>query len=1310
MVVEVAVGTAVSWLWGKLAEKAELKDHEHAIKNALQESTNESFRQFQTKYGDLSESFFNQDFLEAHVCPEVLKYLTRDQQPDLDAVSDALPVNALFVSETGFRDEIKEFFDTIFDCMKSHVPLQEIINNRQIEETNQIVKDIHEEQKTKSKVLDDSFENIAFQQEEASHDAKQILSQGAENTQQLDQILNLLNDNLPSSKGNELNKLLTKQLDKARDLINNGQVNDAQSLLDIIEDEVSESDNYTRFRWHTNLGACLLSHNKRQEAAEQYLTAYNFAKDEEKAVANRIRAFLLMGNFVDALTESDKAIQNFTQSGIVWALHINANNLLNNEFDQSLLPTDLQQDTSVLLSLSDLKLRNKAYEESYILAKDAFQQDNNSNDTKRAMLASVLSWVTQDTVKSNYKQITTQQQDALKTTVDSFGDIMPYLKSIQSKHVFTEVAHNLAVATELLGESQLKNTITTYAFSVYPDEEAFLWYRVKELKNSGDIDTIHQLTDDKINNIEKPLLFTIAEIGANTGDTQWVESIAQVINSKDLDKHDKDELFGLKLCAMWKGGDRTSAIKLAKDSISRITSYPSLLSFYIRLLDEHGETSERDKLLESCKSLPEDATSIDLIQIADLLYDFNFHYDASALYQKLIESPADDYLTKRYLDSLIKSDQRAKALVELERLPIEVRNSSPFKRIEANLARASGDFDTLERILKEELDADPLDSFAATGYIATLYRKNKLEPLSDYLRTSPTFNPIIEQNEIEIAKYQMELGLEDQALLRMYSLFRSNPSSSEIAGYFFISMLLAKNFEQLKGLSEISNSSVIYLESEGEKKNIVIEPASLEIGAGWPECIDETSELANNIIGKKVGDIVNIDSGIGTKQWNIVGIDSMFIFASNIAQKVVASSASSAGPLWSANIIKKDGEFDFDPMLKSLKERRQHVEHVFSVYKEKKLPLEMLSKTLGTDIVALLLGWPYKEYDLFVSAGVHEEREKTKHEVSVNDKPFVVDLTFLIELHVLGLLKASLKVIEKPLVAVSLREQLLSIIQIQNKMEPSGIASEIDGQLRYDKVPQSHLDERGRFLSELLAFIDDYCDVVPVVGPEVVTEQEAALEQYIGSASNDTILLTRERNAILVSEDGAFRALASGMGVASTSWLQPILMLLRDRKIISEEKYSKLVLDKLNRRHNFTSVDSKDLLWAAKSYPSSIAPEVESAMQTFKSATLDLASGVVVGAQFLKVVAEYVNPDTLYKYYKLIFEALSFEREDYTNYIHNSLAANIGSALSSLERKKVKAINRKFGKTLLPREVQRQQPRLKPIVQAVKIALRDRKI
>ncbi len=1301
-----AVGIAAGWLWQKLADRAEAKDNENAIKKALQESIDQSFREFQKKHGDKSESFFNQEFIENSACPEILKYLTRHQHPDLDSVGNALPVNAFFTSDSGFKQEIKEFFEMIVDGMKSHAVLQEIINYRQIEETNQIVKDIQKEQKSKSKILDDGFENIAFQQQEASRDVKNILSQGAENKQQLDQIYNLLNDNLPSSKGNELNELLAKQLDKSRDLLNDGQVNDAKSLLDLIEDEVSESGDYTRFRWHTNQGACWLSYDKRQEAAEQYLFAYNFARNEEKAVANKIRAHLLMGDFEGALKESDTAIQEYPQSGIIWALHINSKNLLNIDFDESSLPAELQNDKSVLLILSDIKIREKAYEESYHLAKAAFQQDETSVDTKRAMLASALSWATADIVKSHYKQIATEPLQALKAAVDSFGDILAYLKFIQSKHIFIEVAHNLAVAAELIGDKKLKDEITTYAFSMYSDEEAFIWYRVKELKASDDIDAIHELTDNKLSTFNKPLLFAITEAGANIGNIEWVESIIQVLNEKDLDKHEKDELFGLQLCAIWKCGEKPTAFKLARDNLERIRSYPSLLSFYIRMLDEHGDHHERDKLLQSCKKLQEDASSIDIIQIADLLYDFKLYFDASALYQKLIESPSDDYLTKRYIDALIKSDQRAKASTALEQLSPGIRNTSTFKRIEANLARASGDLDKLEEILSDEIEDNPSDSYSAVGYIATLYRKKKLDELDGYLNTKPVFDPVIEQNEIEIAKYEMELGHQKDALLRLYKLFRRKPGDSKLAGHFLLLMLLAKNFDEFKGLNEVSIGTVIYLESNGERKNVVIEPAVLQ-DTGWPQCISENTELAKNLLGKKIGEKVCIDGGIGSKQWQIVNIESMFVFASNIAQSVITNSASSAGPLWSVNVQKSDGKFDFSPILDSLKQRSQSVEYVFSVYEEKKLPLQMLSDALGADVVTLLLEWPYKKYDLFISTGFHEERERIKEQIAHDDKSYVIDLTALIELHTLGFLAESLEVFGKPLVAASLKEYLLGIIQVHNKMEPSGIASEIDGNLHYQEIPQSDLDDRGRLLNELLAFIDDYCEVVPVVGPEVVTEQQASLEQYIGLATNDTILLTRERDAILVSEDGGFRAVATGMGVTCSSWLQPILMIMRDKKIISEPQYSKSILNKLERRHNFTSVAASDLLWAAKTTPNKVSPNVESAINTFKSPTLDLASGVVVGSQFLSGAVECVSPTALYDYFRLIVESLSYGRDQHINDIHEALRSNIVRALQPIKNKKARLIFKKFGHLLDAPAPRHSQINLNPITYAVRLALRN---
>ena len=203
------------------------------------------------------------------------------------------------------------------------------------------------------------------------------------------------------------------------------------------------------------------------------------------------------------------------------------------------------------------------------------------------------------------------------------------------------------------------------------------------------------------------------------------------------------------------------------------------------------------------------------------------------------------------------------------------------------------------------------------------------------------------------------------------------------------------------------------------------------------------------------------------------------------------------------------------------------------------------------------------------------------------------------------------------------------------------------------------------------------------------------------------ILLVRERNAILVSEDGGFRSLAIGMGVISSSSLQPILMILRDKKVISESRYSKSILNKLKRRHNFTSVAANDLLWAAKSCPNTIVPDVESAIETFKSPTLDLASGVVVGSQFLRGAAEYISPSTLYDYYNLIIESLSYGRDHYVNDIHESLRSHIVNVFPQIKRKKVKLISRKFGQLLDPPPPSHSPIRIKPLVHTIRLALRN---
>ncbi|HRB28711.1 MAG TPA: NACHT domain-containing protein [Nitrosomonas sp.] len=162
MLIETAVSISLGWLWEKLADAAECQDNKNAIKQALDESITHSYRQIQEKYKEFSDSFFNKEFLEQHICPEILKFLTRHQKPNLALVIGALPNYVVLASNDEFQDEIKEFFDLVVFNMKSHAVLQEIINRRQIEETYQITRDIQGKQALHMSHLDLEIE--AFEQ------------------------------------------------------------------------------------------------------------------------------------------------------------------------------------------------------------------------------------------------------------------------------------------------------------------------------------------------------------------------------------------------------------------------------------------------------------------------------------------------------------------------------------------------------------------------------------------------------------------------------------------------------------------------------------------------------------------------------------------------------------------------------------------------------------------------------------------------------------------------------------------------------------------------------------------------------------------------------------------------------------------------------------------------------------------------------------------------------------------------------------------------------------------------------------------
>lgn len=774
----------------------------------------------------------------------------------------------------------------------------------------------------------------------------------------------------PQSKGDEVNKLVAKQLDLVREKIRQDRITEARDILVSIKDEALSADSFTRFRWHTNLGACLLGEDREAEAAEEYLAAYEYAQTEEKALANRARAFLLLRRLQEGLDACEEGLAVYPNSSIIWALKLNARQLLKHERPDDGLPEAVSGTSDVLYVLSMIRQHHGNHEEAYKLAHRRYELDKASTESKRSILVAALSWATADQVRAHFHHLSNEQRSALKDALKCLEPIEEMVESIQRPTVFHEITSNASAALQLLGDDKRAQALVERALRRLPTSESLLRLRIKWLDQQDDVAAIRALTEPHLDVLATEVLITIAEVSANRGDVDWHEQIQQRLKSHALSERQEQDLYAISVYAVWNAGRREEAIRVATERLETEPENALLVGVLARMLKSVGKDKEANKLAQRFSALAKrQGDSPLLIQSADIHWDFGSYFEAAELYGLLIDAPGDDYITRRYLACLIESDQREKARQVIASLDAASRGTSAIRRIEANLARQSGDWKRLHDLLKQELDGYPGDSAVAVGYVGSLYRLQRVEELKAYLSSNPAFDKTRPENEFEFAKYQSQHGFAFEAVMRLYRLFRQHPNDSRVAGYFLSALLLSEDISGKLAVDVVTPGAAVLLSRQGDSRWVAVEVDGLPALTSWPEVIPPDSPQAVSIAGKRAGDKVLFDAGVNKIEYEIDGVEHILLFASRKAHELIAANAIPAGPLWSVRVIKESGEPDIEVIRESLAARSKYVEGVVKTYKERKFPICHLADALGTDIVSLLFEWPYRHAEMFVSRG-----------------------------------------------------------------------------------------------------------------------------------------------------------------------------------------------------------------------------------------------------------------------------------------------------------------------------------------------------
>lgn len=1113
-------------------------------------------------------------------------------------------------------------------------------------------------------------------------------------------------DAAPEARGDEADPRVVASLDYIRDRLREGKSREALSLLETLGDPALFRDQFSCFRWHTNHAAVALADGRFEEAAVEFLDAFHFAPDHEKAHVNRAHALLITKDPAAALGACEESLGKFPESAFLWSLKINARQLLGEAEPDRDLPERFRDTPDILFMRASIKGRRGDYPGALELLRQCLASDGESFEAKRAFLAEALSWAAIDPVPAHHGKLTTNQRQALIDAVRLLEPLEQTLPGVQSDYISLEVTNNVSASLMLLGQKDRARSLAKQSLVRHPLSEGLLRLRLNELDEHDDVPAIRALTDARLNQLPPPLLCILAEISANHGDLAWHTEIMAAAESCGLEQQQLQDLRVLSIHGRWIAGNQQDAVDAARAYIKEHPEHVLARVVLSQMLRRLGQKGEAEQEAVACIArLAAGGSSLEVLQVADLLFDLQQFRDAASLYARLVKAPGNDQFTRRLLICLVESGQRRRAQDTLDQLAPNIQVLPPFRRIEANLARQMGDWARMRDLLAQELKQHPDNSGTAIGYVGALYRlgdKANKATLLDYLATDPRFKDSPPQNEFEFSKYQSNHGLTGLAIARLYRLYRAHSGSTQAASFYLSQVLLSERIHELDPPAEAGPGTVVHLRSIAETRVIAIDIETTMTAGGWPELVSPDSELATSLHGRKVGDKLTLVRRFDDREVEVVGLESLYGYVARKAHEQVAAAAVPAGPLWSVRIVKEDGKLDIDVLLKSAQQRKEHVRNAFEKYRQHRFPISMLARAVGSDPVTLLLDWPFREATLFLGIGTHEERDTAVKVLREGGRRYVLDLLTIAELVQRKSFDAALGTLGRPLVPQTVREHLLILMQFVDKPRPSASLGEQDGRLQMTDTPSAYYENREGILREMLRCIDDHCEVVPTAGPQEVTDIHQFLAEALDNDSLDALYLCIERGAVLVSDDGALRLLAPEAGVAMSMGIQPVLMEACDKGLLSKDVYANAVVEKLAAGHDFVSVRAGDMLTIAKRTPHRASEVVRATLETFRKPTLDIVSGVQVSCQFLADAIQRLRPTVAADYGKLILEVLQHGRPQFADELHRVVAHAVDRALQQLGRKLKSPERRAFAPLLdAPRRLE-PSLRLTPLASAIR--------
>ena len=1098
----------------------------------------------------------------------------------------------------------------------------------------------------------------------------------------LDQVnlrLDKIDDRISSALPNTRNELRTPDFvskDHSQDspfhtkvsvfveMINNGDVDAGQARLETLKENDWKIANITeKYRLLIGLASAALKLGSDADAYSLIERAYDICPEHKSAKTNLATSKLLQRQYDQAKEIAKEALLARPEDEGAAAVLIQARSF---DHDSELMEgiTDEILDHPAVKAALCQAARNRDDPNWTKLAIEAFHVDETDEQIRLNWAEAVLELE----IRSNARSAQGGISDfPVFADLEEAAEIL-FQDCISKRSRFSlATIHNAGLTLRLVDRSDDAKRVLEFGLALYPEEPSICLQMAIIAHEAREFDLFWMVLDSKSEHPEA-LALRVEAVAHVLDPAKALEQLESIDQTGWSEEHQL-MMLSSEMTALSKMGDWATAILKCNQAAERNPSSIRLKILLAKVLRFSGDMTGATSCLEAVVAeLPADMVMAERVEIASEYRQLENHDGLAALLEQHVSIQHDSEALRLLVSALISGQKHRRALELYDTLPNELANEEWYLRARAILAINSGDAET-ETHLNSYLRAEPNDlemQISRMGLWQLSDRSSEIRrKLRSFENSSPEGTPL---ERMRLCHLAVQYGNKTWGVKTAYQELIGHWDDPAVHLAYQGLILMYDDLEDaVPKITTIQENCVFETRSKDGIRRARIEATSahnFDVERHVPD-----SDFAKACLGKAVGEIFTISTQFEDLEFEVLWIkpkalDLLHRSLEEFNQRFPLNSG------MQRMSIDTGGENPLEDMERITKAANDRDQAVLDNYAKNALPFSFVAKALGKDPIDGWAGLPSVGIQPRVCIGSLEERNAAITSIQAREvngcvlDPITAALASDFHLwKTVSQVCGQIHVTQSTLEVFAKRE-----IEAQNNIDrQTGIASWQNGHLAFIEITpeqnRSFYEEKSRQREDILA----HCRIASAVPKTDLAGQNLEISEMLGSAAMDSILAADGGDLLFLSEDQGLRQWAGLTLEVGVSWLQPVMLIAKDRELISTEDYTKFIVDCLKRGFTYISMDPQTLFTQAKADGYEKHSTIKQMLEVVGGKNADLLNNMGVAATFLDLVMRDTKSVNLRnRYASMVLDTFSASRPDKKLEVVKALIRQVSLQGSSL--------------------------------------------